>query len=160
MNKFALILIFSVIAFIKGTVDDFNTEPYYSFDWLDEDQYDFKVTYTSDTTTMPTFCYLYNSSKVSKPDKCDISGKTITCTVKGDNCKADGDNPTFKYYYTAYCSTSSVSGYNKDTSADKLLEYVANPSNSISGDDVSVTVAVCNGNFLKYSIFLLSLLIL
>ena len=171
MNKFALVLIFSFIAFIKGlTVDDFNTEPYYSFDWLDKDEQSFKVKYIFDQTTdtMPTFCYLYNSSVACKPEKCKIDDKTIECTVKGDKCKADGDNPSFKYYYTTRCLTTATANkinsttsltINDESTQEELSTFISD-TGLVPGSDVSVTVAVCNGSFLKYSMLLLSLLIL
>ena len=159
MNKFSLVLIFSVIAFIKGTitVDDFNTEPYHSFDWLDEDDYTFEIK-SSTTVDSKSFCYLYNSSVLCKPE-CTPSDdkKTISCKLVGDTCKADGDNPSFKYYYATYCSESDSDDFKKELTADKLLTYVKNHGPS---GDVGVTIAVCSGSYLKYSLFLLSLLIL
>ena len=159
MNKFALVLIFSFIAFTKGTLsfDDFNTEPYHSFDWLDKDEKTFLVKLKAEASTN-TFCYLYNTSKVCKPD-CPLQdkNKTISCTLKGDNCKADADNPAFKYYYAVYCSESTTANYNKSAAAGNIL---ASSNVGSSSDDVGVTIAVCSGSYLKYSLFLLSLLIL
>ena len=158
MNKFALVLIFSFIAFTKETlsIDDFNTEPYYSFDWLDEDEKTFEVQLSSATTNGDTFCYLYNTSVVCKPT-CSLQNgnKTISCTLKGDDCKGDKDNPTFKYYYAVYCSESTSSDtVKKSQTAAQILP------NAASGQDAEVTIAVCSGSYLKYSLFLLSLLIL
>ena len=155
MNKFALVLIFSFIAFTKGTitVDDFNTEPYYSFDWLDEDENKFQVKSSSVVNTN-SFCYLYNTSKVCKTE-CSVQdeNKTISCTLKGNDCKGDKDNPTFNYYYAVYCSDSSGT-ITKSLTAAQLLPITTN------GDDAEVTIAICSGSYLKYSLFLLSLLIL
>ena len=156
MNKFALVLIFSFIAFTKGTItlDNFNTEPYYSFDWLDKDENTFKVKSTTEVNN-DTFCYLYNTSKVCKPE-CSLEdrNKTISCKLKGDNCKGDKDNPTFKYYYAVYCSEPTAN-LNKSLTANQILEKMP-PSSG----DAGVTIAVCSGSYLKYSLFLLSLLIL
>ena len=155
MNKFALVLIFSFIAFTKGTitVDDFNTEPYYSFDWLDEDENKFQVKSSSVVNTN-SFCYLYNTSKVCKTE-CSVQdeNKTISCTLKGNDCKGDKDNPTFKYYYAVYCA-EPTSSFNNSLTADEILTKVS------SGQDAGVTIAICSGSYLKYSLFLLSLLIL
>ena len=161
MNKFALVLIFSFIAFSKGAallIDDFNTEPYYSFDWLDKDEKTFEVQLTSATTKTNSFCYLYNTSHVCKPE-CSANGKTLSCKLVGDNCKADGDNPAYKYYYAVYCANNHASNtnYTKNATPNQLLYYLVN--NGASGD-VGVTIAVCSGSFLKYSLILLSLLIL
>ena len=155
MNKFALVLIFSFIAFTKGlTVDDFNTEPYYSFDWLDKDEKTFEVKTTAAVDTN-SFCYLYNTSIVCKPT-CSVENtqkKTISCTLKGDDCKGDKDNPTFKYYYAVYCA-EPTSSFNKSLTAAQILTQVS------SGQNAEVTIAICSGSYLKYSLFLLSLLIL
>ena len=164
MNKFVLVLIFSFIAFTKGTptlsIDDFNTEPYQSYDWLDKDENTFTVKLTSEAGNN-SFCYLYNTSKVCKPD-CSLQdkNKTISCKLKGDNCKGDKDNPTFKYYYATYCydpssSAASDSTFTKSLTASQMLEKTLP-----IGDDAGVTIAICSGSYLKYSLFLLSLLIL
>ena len=166
MNKFTLVLIFSFIAFIKGGVDFFNTEPYHSFDWLDEDEQKFTIKYSSSDTITDYFCYLYNQSKVCKPS-CTPKNedKTITCTLKGEDCGGDSDNPSYKYYYetrcigkTTYTLDSKSLTLSEESKADDILTYL-NEGNS-KGDDVGVTIAVCSGSFLKYSMFLLSLLIL
>jgi hypothetical protein len=156
MNKLALALFFLVIAFIKGAVDNYNTEPYYSFDWLDKDDDTYKITFTdADATVKTYFSYLYNNSKVCVP-KCEAEGKTLSCKLKGSDCGGDPDNPTYKYYYSAYYAVSS-STFNESMTADKIKELVDGGS---GGTDAYVTVAVCDGSFLKYSMILLSLLIL
>ena len=160
MNKFALVLIFSVIAFTRAlthNIDDFNTEPYYSYDWLKKKEKTFDLTFQGNISGVDNlFCYLYNTSKVCLPT-CSKNNKVLTCTLKGENCKADADNPTFKYYYGVYCSESAVANFNKSATADKILEYVKEYG---AAGDVGVTIAVCSGSYLKYSLFLLSLLIL
>ena len=164
MNKFVLVLIFSFIAFTKGvttvSVDDFNTEPYQSFDWLDKDENTFKVKLTSQVGDN-SFCYLYNSSKVCKPD-CSLEDKkkTLSCKLKGDDCKGDKDNPTFKYYYAVYCYDPSFSDSQTDTAFTKNLTASQILAKVTVGNDVGVTIAICSGSYLKYSLFLLSLLIL
>ena len=168
MNKFTLVLIFSVIAFINGAVDHFNTEPYHSFDWLDEDKHSFTVTYTSNTNTLPDFCYLFNQSVVCKAENCNANGKSLSCDVVGDSCKADGDNPGYKYYYAVYCAettSSSHQNYTKNSTPEQIFYYITtakHANGSLIGpkEDVGVTIAVCSGSFLKYSMILLSLLIL
>ncbi len=169
MNKFALVLIFSVFAFIKGANPNyFNTEPYHSFDWLDKDEQEFKVVYDSGDDTKDYFCYLYNQSHVCKPS-CSGSSNTITCKLKGEHCQADGDNPAYKYYYTLRCEekfdktlkgATKATTYSENSSADDIKKLIDDDNGGIFGDDVGVTIAVCSGNFLKYSMFLLSLLIL
>ena len=160
MNKFTLVLIFSVIAFINGAVDYFRTEPYYSFDWLDEDKQSFTIQY-SDNSNLPNFCYLYNNSRLCKPECGDPSNNAITCELAGDSCKADGDNPAYKYYYAVYCDKNHASNtnYTKNASPEQIHYYIVNTTSGPSGD-VGVTIAVCSGSFLKYSLILLSLLIL
>jgi len=176
MNKLVLALLFSTIVFIKGTptVDNYKTEPYYSFDWLDDDENKFKIEYTlGDGESISNyFCYLYNQSVACKTS-CTGSSSTLECTVKGNDCKADGDNPTYKYYYSTYCLTGTVSSITdpddstktfelkNDSDSATILKFIRSTSFSSSGvQDVSVTIAVCSGSFLKYSMILLSLLIL
>ena len=168
MNKLALALIFSTIVFIKGqTVDAYNTEPYYSFDWLDDDEHTFEINYSSGDASN-YFCFLYNQTDACK-STCTASSRNIKCTVKGSDCKADGDNPTYKYYYSTYCMSapsdvtvdSKTYTLNKDSDSASILNYInVAATNFLTSGDVSVTIAVCNGSFLKYSMILLSLLIL
>ena len=172
MNKLTLALIFSTIVFIKGqNVDAYNTEPYYSFDWLDDDKHTFEINYSSGDASN-YFCFLYNQSVACRAD-CDPSSHYIKCTVKGSDCKADGDNPTYKYYYSTYCMSapsdvtveSKTYTLNKNSDSASILNYIkASVASGTdfppSASDVSVTIAVCNGSFLKYSMILLSLLIL
>ena len=178
MNKLALALIFSTIVFIKGTatVNYYNTEPYHSFDWLDDDENKFKIEYTEDSLSN-YFCFLYNQSVACKTT-CKPSSSTLECTLKGNDCKADGDNPAYKYYYSTYCvdfstltgttfidpddntKTKSIT-LTKDSDSATVLKYIKTSSSVISSsNDVQVTIAVSNGSFLKYSMILLSLLIL
>ena len=170
MNKLALALIFSTIVFIKGTptVNYYNTEPYHSFDWLDDDENKFKIEYTEDSLSN-YFCFLYNQSVACKTT-CKPSSSTLECTLKGNDCKADGDNPAYKYYYSTYCiapvtsftdptDSTKTLALNKDSDSETILKYIRSGSTYSSGD-VSVTIAVCSGSFLKYSMILLSLLIL
>ena len=178
MNKLALALIFSTIVFIKGTatVNYYNTEPYHSFDWLDDDENKFKIEYTEDSLSN-YFCFLYNQSVACKTT-CTDSSSTLECTLKGNDCKADGDNPAYKYYYSTYCvdfstltgttfidpddntKTKSIT-LTKDSDSATVLKYIKTSSSVIgSSNDVQVTIAVSNGSFLKYSMILLSLLIL
>lgn len=177
MNKLVLALLFSTIVFIKGatSVDNYKTEPYYSFDWLDDDENKFKIEYTleSGDSISDYFCYLYNQSVACKTSCKPSSSSTLECTLKGNDCKADGDNPTYKYYYSTYCMSapsdvtveSKTYTLNKNSDSASILNYIK--ASVASGtdfptpaSDVSVTIAVCNGSFLKYSMILLSLLIL
>ena len=171
MNKLALALIFSTIVFIKGTptVNYYNTEPYHSFDWLDDDENKFKIEYTEDSLSN-YFCFLYNQSVACKTT-CKPSSSTLECTLKGNDCKADGDNPAYKYYYSTYCiapvtsfpdpdDSTKTLALNKDSDSGTILKYIRSTGSTYSSGDVSVTIAVCSGSFLKYSMILLSLLIL
>ena len=161
MNKLALALIFLVIAFIKGSVDDYNTKPYYSFDWLDKDEetYEIKFTGTDDATQVAKyFSYLYNNSKVCLP-KCTPSGTTLSCKLKGSDCGGDSDNPAYKYYYTTYYA-EKTSTFNESMTADKIKEEITKTSGAPTTHVADVTIAICDGSFLKYSMILLSLLIL
>ena len=180
MNKLALALIFSTIVVIKGIrVNNYNTEPYHSFDWLDDDENKFKIEYTLGTgeSISDYFCFLYNQSVACKTS-CKPSSSTLEITVKGNDCKADGDNPAYKYYYSTYCvdfstltgttfidpddntKTKSIT-LTKDSDSATVLKYIKTSSSVISSsNDGQVTIAVSNGSFLKYSMILLSLLIL
>ena len=178
MNKLAFALIFSTIVVIKGiSVNNYNTEPYHSFDWLDNDENKFKIEYTlaSGESISNYFCFLYNQSVACKTS-CTVSSSTIEITVKGNDCKADGDNPTYKYYYSTYCmafpttptfidpddntGTKQIT-LTKDSDSATILKYIrAVPTAVDTSNDVQVTIAVSNGSFLKYSMILLSLLIL
>ena len=177
MNKLVLALLFSTILFIKGTpiLDNYKTEPYYSFDWLDDDENKFKIEYTlaNGDSISGYFCYLYNQSVACKTSCKPSSSSTLECTLKGNDCKADGDNPAYKYYYSTYCLTGTVSSIidpddntktfelKNDSDSATILKFIRSTSFSSSGvQDVSVTIAVCSGSFLKYSMILLSLLIL
>lgn len=173
MNKLALALIFSTIVVIKGiSVNNYNTEPYHSFDWLDDDENKFKIEYTLGTgeSISDYFCFLYNQSVACKTSR-TVSSSTIEITVNGNDCKADKDNPTYKYYYSTYCiapvtsfpdpdDSTKTLALNKDSDSATILKYIRSTGSTYSSGDVSVTIAVCSGSFLKYSMILLSLLIL
>ncbi len=171
MNKFALVLVFSVFVFIKGqttyTIDNFNTEPYHAFDWLDNDEETFKVQFILQSgQSLPNdmVCYLYNNSVACRMT-CTPSSSTLECNVVGDDCRADKDNPAYKYYYAAYCgekttySTSEPNPITRENNTEQLTKYLNEHSN-YNGLDLGVTIAVSSGSFLKYSMILLSLLIL
>ena len=143
MNKLLLITFCITLSFIK-TADPINwskTEPYVTFDWIDDDKKSLTIV-NGDKSYSD--CLLYNGTDICK-GKCKPEAKTLTCNFEGKNCKADSDNPTYKYYYTTYCKEGKIS----DTDAISNLK------------DVGVTVGVCNSNFIKYSmVLLLSLLVL
>ena len=150
MNKLVFITFCITFSFIK-TDDPINwikTEPYVTFDWLKDD----KKTLTIVDNTEGTFtsCLLYNTTHVCY-GSCTKKSATISCDYEGGKCGADPDNPTFKYYYTTYCSATTLTGSSGKTSAGV-------PSGT---SDVGVTVALCNSHFIKYSmVLLLSLLVL
>ena len=170
MNKFALVLVFSVFALIKGfTIDNFNTDPYHAFDWLDNDQETFKVAIklvgNEQAPKKENYvCFLYNQSTVCKLD-CTPSSTSLDFTVVGDQCQADKDNPTYKYYYAALCLPKTTydvntdpNPINNDNTTEQIAKYLKdNPGKEL---DLGVTIAVSSGSFLKYSMILLSLLIL
>ena len=143
MNKLLLITFCITLSFIK-TADPINwskTEPYVTFDWLDDDKNSLTIVYGDNSYSD---CLLYNGTHTCK-GTCEPDTKTLTCNFEGKNCKADSDNPTYKYYYTTYCKEGKIS----DTDGISSLH------------DVGVTVGVCNSNFIKYSmVLLLSLLVL
>ena len=148
MNKLVFITFCITFSIIKtaDTIDWFKTDPYVVFDWLDEDSK--TLTITNSATGFKS-CLLYNNSRVCYGS---CSGTTkITCTFKGENCGGDPDNPAVKYYYSTYCSTSGLTGQSGNATSSILTGTV----------DVGVTVAICNSNFIKYSmVLLLSLLVL
>ena len=154
MNKLVFITLCITFSFIKTDPDPINwlkTEPYVTFDWLDKDIQSLTIV-NSDSSTYKS-CVLYNTSKVCL-GKCKVTGKTITCDYEGKYCGGDSDNPTFKYYYSTHCSTSSLS--------DKYGNGTSSTFTSLGSlQDVGVTVAISNSHFIKYSmILLLSLLVL
>ena len=144
MNKLLLITFCITLSFIK-TADPINwskTEPYVTFDWIDDDKNSLTIV-NGDNSYLD--CLLYNGTHTCKGTCDEPKTKTLTCNFEGKNCKADSDNPTYKYYYTTYCKKGKIS----DTDAISNLQ------------DVGVTVGVCNSNFIKYSmVLLLSLLVL
>ena len=147
MNKLVFITFCITFSIIKtDTIDWFKTDPYVVFDWLDEDSK--TLTITNSATGFKS-CLLYNNSRVCYGT---CSGTTkITCTFKGENCGGDPDNPAVKYYYSTSCSTSGLTGQSGNATSSILT----------GTDDVGVTVAICNSNFIKYSmVLLLSLLVL
>jgi hypothetical protein len=147
MNKLVFITFCITFSIIKTDIIDwFKTDPYVVFDWLDEDSK--TLTITNSATGFKS-CLLYNNSRVCYGT---CSGTTkITCTFKGENCGGDPDNPAVKYYYSTYCSTSGLTGQSGNATSSILT----------GTDDVGVTVAICNSNFIKYSmVLLLSLLVL
>ena len=163
MNKLALVLIFSVIALIKTAnppvIDVFNTEPYHSFDWTDEDEQTFSIKFYDNSDMSNIVVFLYNQSKVCLP-KCTASGTKLDCKLTGPECEAEKDNPAYKYYYAAYWSNQNDAHFNSSYSAKDIIEALARTTNRPTINDATVTIAVCSSNFLKYSMFLLSLLIL
>lgn len=149
MNKLVFITFCITFSIIKtaDTIDWFKTDPYVVFDWLDEDSK--TLTITNSATGFKS-CLLYNNSRVCYGS---CSGTTkITCTFTGENCGGDPDNPAVKYYYSTYCSTSALTGQSGNVTTRPYSD---------SSVDVGVTVAICNSNFIKYSmVLLLSLLVL
>ena len=136
MLKLHLILLLTYITFTKSAVDELKTEPYVEFDWLDEDKKSLSVTF--DSTSHAGTCCLYNGTKLCvSSSTCTNSNNdlTLTCEFEGDKCKADGDNPGVKYYYSLYCD---------DTNCEKK---VSDFDSSIG--NVEVTVAVLNSGFIK-----------
>ena len=149
MNKLVFITLCITFSFIKTDPDPINwlkTEPYVTFDWLKDDKK--TLTIVDNTGGNYKTCLLYNTTHVCY-GSCTKKSATISCVYEGGKCGADPYNPTFKYYYTTYCSTSKHEGKSgKSTTVP-------------SGDDVGVTVALCNSHFIKYSmVLLLSLLVL
>ena len=143
MNKLLLITFCITLSFIK-TADVINwikTEPYVTFDWLDDDKQSLTIV---NGDTIYKSCALTNGTKTCYGSCTGTS--TVKCEFEGKNCRADSDNPAFKYYYTTYCHTSDIKAAGGSVS---------------SYTDVGVTVAISNSNFIKYSmVLLLSLLVL
>ena len=144
MNKLVFITFCITFSFIK-TADPINwikTEPYVTFDWLDKDKQSLTIV---NGVNNYISCALTNGTKTCY-GSCKDS-PTVKCEFEGKNCRADSDNPTFKYYYTTYCDTSD----DIKAKGGSVSDYT----------DVGVTVAISNSNFIKYSmVLLLSLLVL
>ena len=135
------ILLISIIT--NQVINDYQTQVYYDFDWLDEDSYKFTLVFDSalpNTTTVR----LINGS-ISCVPTCSTESNKLNCELISENCKADSDNPGTKFYYAVY--------YNLTANAN----IGENGENGISA---GVTISVCKEYYLKYSFILLSLIIL
>ena len=149
MNKLVFITFCITFSIIKtdDPINWFKTDPYVVFDWLDEDK---KTLTIINSGSGYKSCLLYNNSHVCFGTCTGTS--EVTCTYEGGKCGAESDNPAVKYYYSTYCSTETLSG----TSGKITSRPFSDKSH-----DVGVTVALCNSNFIKYSmVLLLSLLVL
>ena len=161
MNKFIITLLcFAYIICANNYLDlDFaNTEPYYDFNWIDEDKYTITMNFISTATVANEKCCLYNGTVLCS-SSCKGSGKQLTCEFTGNECKADSDNPSTKYYHALLCGVCESSNteaqlstaYNEDFTSNSLTETL-NPQ---------ITIVVSGNNYIKYSMFLLlSLLVL
>ncbi len=161
MNKFITTLFFFAYITCQNDYSDLDfatTEPYYDFNWIDEDKYTITMNFISTATVANEKCCLYNGTVLCSTT-CNASDKKLTCEFTGNECKADSDNPSTKYYHALLCgvceSTNTASdlsaAYNEDFTHTSLTQ-THNPQ---------ITVAVSGNNYIKYSmILLLSLFIL
>ena len=139
MKKIILILLISYII-TDAVIDDFNTQAYYDFDWTDEDKKEFSLAF-NETPKENLKVVLINGTNICKTS-CDIKVST-QCTVIGNECRADKDNPGHKYYYAVY--------YNMN--GDEIN------GDGLNGISAGVTISVSSGFYLKYSLVLLSLIL-
>lgn len=151
MNKFIIALfLFAYISsndYTSTSLDFANTEPYYNFDWLDEDSYSITMNFQSSATVAADTCCLYNGTVLCSTS-CTANSKALTCEFKGEDCKADSDNPATKFYHSVLCGVC--------TSASTAAAAI-----TASGGNPFITVSVAGENYIKYSmILLLSLLAL
>ena len=135
------ILLISIIT--NQVINDYQTQVYYDFDWLDEDSHKFALVFNSTPPTTTTV-RLINGS-ISCVPTCSTESNKLNCDLISENCKADSDNPGTKFYYAVY--------YNLTANAN----IGENGENGISA---GVTISVCKEYYLKYSFILLSLIIL
>ena len=139
MKKIILILLISYII-TDPVIDDFKTQAYYDFDWTDDDENKFRLEFNETPNDLKVV--LLNGTKRCIP-KCPSGSNSIECTLTGDDCKADKDNPGHKFYYAVYYNTNDT-------------DINVTGGNGISA---GVTISVCSGYFLKYSLALLSLIL-
>ena len=155
MNKFIIALFF--FAYITcqndySELDFATTEPYYDFNWIDEDKYTITMNFKSTATIANEKCCLYNGT-VLCISSCTASDKKLTCEFIGNECKADSDNPSTKYYHALLCGVCEST----NTAAQLSAAY----SSTSQVNNPEITVAVSGNNYIKYSmILLLSLLFL
>ena len=135
-----LIFFFLISYIITQTINEFKTKPYYDFDWIDEDSYNFELTFTQSISDVTVA--LVNGSKKCDPS-CTPSGTTVSCSLQGNSCQAEKDNPGYKFYYAVYYN------FNKSN------------INETGGNGISagVTISVCSGYYIKYSLALLILIL-
>ena len=97
-------------------------------------------------------CCLYNGTCLCTSD-CTANGKQLTCEFTGNDCKADSDNPSTKYYHALLCGVCEST----NTAAQLSAAY----SSTSQVNNPEITVVVSGNNYIKYSmILLLSLFVL
>ncbi len=155
MNKFITTLFFFAYITCQNDYSDLDfatTEPYYDFNWIDEDKYTITMNFKSTANVAAEKCCLYNGTVLCSTP-CKVSGKQLTCEFTGNDCKADSDNPSTKYYHALLCGVCEST----NTAAQLSAAY----SSTSQDNNPEITVAVSGNNYIKYSIiFLLSLFVL
>ena len=136
-----LIFFFLISYIITQTINDYQTKPYYDFDWTDEDSYDFELTFTQSVPN-DVKIVLANGTKKCTPN-CTPSEKKVSCTLVSTECEADKDNPGYKFYYAVYY---------------RLTQGDITKTGD-NGYSAGVTISVCSGYYIKYSLALLSLIL-
>lgn len=140
MKKIILILLISYII-TDPVIDDFKTQAYYDFDWTDDDENKFKLEF-NETPSSNLKVVLLNGTKICTTN-CTSDNNAFDCTLTGNECQADKDNPGHKFYYAVYYNTNDT-------------DINVTGGNGISA---GVTISVCSGYYLKYSMALLSLIL-
>ena len=140
MKKIILILLISYII-TDPVIDDFKTQAYYDFDWTDYDENTFKLEF-NETISSNLKVVLLNGTKICTTS-CNAADNAFECKLTGNECQADKDNPGHKFYYAVYYNTNDT-------------DINVTGGNGISA---GVTISVCSGYFLKYSLALLSLIL-
>ncbi len=136
-----LIFFFLISYIITQTINDLKTKPYYDFDWIDEDSYDFELTFNQSVPNTVKVA-LVNGTDICNAT-CTSSDKKVSCTLKSTECPAEKDNPGYKFYYAVY--------YN-------LTQGNINITGG-NGLSAGVTISVCSGYYIKYSLALLILIL-
>ena len=139
MKKIILILLISYII-TDPVIDDYKTKAYHDISWIDNDEEEFSLEFTEAPQSYAV--YLQNGTLNCKAS-CNVAETALKCKLIGEKCRADKDNPGHKFYYAVYYNTNGS-------------EITSTGENGISA---GVTISVCSGYYLKYSLALLSLIL-
>ena len=153
MSKLKRIFFFSFILSINSIeiVDEYNTLPYYEFNWLKNKEEILKIKFATTNTEKYT-CGLYNESRFCVAKQCSGQGTDeIECSFEGNNCLAESKNPHFQFYYDVICGIGLPN--ESGNVGSNNINIISNFSNT-TYNKVYVSVAINYGNFIKCSVIL------